>query len=174
MNRIAPVIFLIIIQYTYTQNALGQNVITPGKSDTIRRLTNNHIKYWDRVDTSNTYHISDNINWCFKKKNCSILEYYYDKNNKRCEYVYGEDVVLGETPFLIIADTIVLPNIKMSFLIKRLNDDTLILNQLISDGISKDIIYIKSKDQRQEPIPFFKPWVSKEKRLKRKRTKNLK
>lgn len=126
------------------------------QTDTLALLTNNRLKYWDRIDTFTKYKVSDNINWCFYK-NQTILEYSYENGNpkKREEYIYGGDVLYGKIPFEIISDTLKLLN-HSNYLIKKLTSDTLITVEFVNGQIGKKAVYIKSKDQKQVPTPFEK------------------
>ncbi len=85
------------------------------------------------------------------------MEYYYDKNKVRKEYIYGGDLVLGEILFDLKRDSIVVfTDSKTEYLIRKLSRDTLILLQLNTQKANTKAIYVNSKRSQQEPIPFIK------------------
>ena len=133
-------------------------------ADTIQMLTNNKLKYWDKITTG--YFSScdyDSIGWRFSS-NHKLYEYYYDSTyrHKRFECIYGRDVVLGDISFKIVGDTLVLPEYCDKYLIKRITNDTLIVNHLAEKGnkmgyddVGDIAVFVKSKNQKKMPIPVF-------------------
>jgi hypothetical protein len=126
------------------------------EADKIFLLTNNNVKYWDRVNTNSSSDFTNKICWRFTKKSKTILEYYYDTSKfmHRYENNHG-DYILGEIPFVIKFDTLFLPKIKEEFVIKRMTNDTLVVNEIENNLIGTDILYLKSKNQKQIPIPVL-------------------
>lgn len=127
-------------------------------ADTVKLLTGNGMKYWDKVKPKHfSYCDYDSIGWRFKK-NLSLIEYYYDSSysHKRFECIYGRDVIIGEMSFVVKSDTIILPYEKEKYLIKLLTNDTLIVRRILSgDNASKEAFFIKSKDQRTAIMPVL-------------------
>lgn len=120
-------------------------------NDTLVLLAGNHAKFWDVLKEIGDSNIQDieTPNWMFSIGK-TLVEYSY-ANNERHLYVYGEDVILGELKFDLNKDTLFVPELSnRKYLIKKLVEDTLVVQQILKVGLKKPTIYVKSKNQTKK------------------------
>lgn len=120
--------------------------------DTLELLADKNVKFWDVFKKNNDSNEQNNgsQNWMFSI-NKKLIEYSYNKN-KRYLRVYGEDVIIGELKIKFNKDTLFIPELSnRKYLIKKLVEDTLIVQQILKIGLKSPIMYLKSKNQTEIP-----------------------
>jgi len=141
-------------QFETTKQSLVVNQL-----DTTYLLTNNTIKYWDRVKDSSSLTKSKFLAcWSINERTKSILEYNYDEDKPKLRYeAVHADLVFGKIPFTISKDTLILlfPGSPSKCIIKKLTPEMLILNEVSGGFIGPNAVFIRSSDQKRKVIPFF-------------------
>ena len=130
-----------------TQNTTLHNGLAEFRQDTLSLLAGDSIKFWDIVNSHDT---SNMVQGWIISKNKKLTEYYY-RDNKRLLSVYGGDVFIGEVNIEIVQDTLLIPELNREFVIKKITEDTLIVQKILKIGMASQMIYVKSKNQKDMP-----------------------
>jgi hypothetical protein len=122
--------------------------------DTLSLLTGTQVKYWDKIDAPpglGNRVISEG--WRIKRLPLSILTYKYSRHKSKKRYVPIEtDIVIGEIKFSLNGDTMVIPDFDAKVVFRKLTEDSLLVHDVYG-GFIGDAIFVRSKDQKQVPIP---------------------
>lgn len=129
-------------------------------SDTLQLLAGREKKFWDRTPAVKgeafKHYYKDNVSWVFKQDR-HMKEFFYDndKKAKRSEFRYG-DVIISDINFKIAGDTLVLADVDETYKISKLTNDSLVVNRITKNGLGRNILFVRSEDQKTDVIPFFK------------------
>lgn len=128
--------------------------------DTLQLLAGREKKFWDRTpvvrgDAFKDYY-KDNVSWVFKPDR-QMKEFYYDNTAKarRREFRYG-DVIVSDFNFSITGDTLFLAGVDEAYKISRLTNDSLLVNRITKNGLGRNILFVRSRDQRSDVVTFFR------------------